>query len=54
MSNTNQGLIAKINTMIKQDYNGKKGHLSDNIMFKYCKFYTGDFWQKLKIHPKAA
>jgi hypothetical protein len=33
----------------------KKGHLSDNEMFKYCAWYTGNFWEKLKkVDKKVA
>jgi hypothetical protein len=45
----------KLITMLKEDWNGKKGHLTDNEIFKYCKFYTGDFWKKLeKTNKKSA
>ncbi len=40
-------LTNKLVTMLKQDWHGKKGHLADNEMFKYCKFYTGNFWKNL-------
>jgi aconitase B len=36
----------KLVTMLREDWNGKKGYLTDNEMFKYCQFYTGDFWKK--------
>jgi hypothetical protein len=35
----------KLVTMLKEDWSGKKGYLTDNEMFKYCQFYTGDFWR---------
>ena len=48
-------LTNKLVSMLKNDWSGKKGYLSDNEMFKYCKFYTGDFWKKLKkSNQKAA
>ncbi|SMN11983.1 hypothetical protein SPBRAN_182 [uncultured Candidatus Thioglobus sp.] len=47
-------LIKKLATMLKDDWNGKKGYLSDNEMFKYCVFYTGDFWKDLKASKKKS
>lgn len=47
-------LIEKLVLMLKSDWNGKKGYLSDNEMFKYCKFYTGDFWNNLKQTQKKS
>jgi hypothetical protein len=38
----------KLVTMLKEDWNGKKGYLADNEMFKYCQFYTGNFWKELE------
>jgi hypothetical protein len=38
-------LAKKLKAMLKKDWNGKKGYLTDNDMFKYCAFYTGDFWK---------
>ncbi|VVM18011.1 hypothetical protein BSPWISOXPB_4804 [uncultured Gammaproteobacteria bacterium] len=41
--------------MLKEDWSGKKGYLTDNEMFKYCQFYTGDFWKKSeKTNKKSA
>ncbi|VVM20493.1 hypothetical protein BSPWISOXPB_9466 [uncultured Gammaproteobacteria bacterium] len=28
----------KLVTMLKEDWSGKKGYLTDNEMFKYCHF----------------
>jgi aconitase A len=45
----------KLVTMLREDWNGKKGYLTDNEMFKYCQFYTGDFWKKSeKTNKKSA
>ncbi len=41
-------LVEKLVTMIEEDWSGKEGYLTDNEMFKYCQFYTGDFWKKLE------
>ncbi len=45
-------LINKLTAMLKKDWYGEKGHLTDNEMFKYCEFYTGDFWKKLEESNK--
>ncbi len=44
----------KLVSMLKADWNGKKGYLSDNEMFKYCKFYTGSFWTDLEQANKKS
>lgn len=55
MNITNKNkLINELVTMLKKDWHGKKGYLTDNEMFKYCKFYTGDFWQKIKQANKKS
>ena len=41
-------LINKLVATLKSDWNGKKGYLSDSEVFKYCQFYTGDFWENLE------
>ncbi|SMN00254.1 hypothetical protein SPONN_1519 [uncultured Candidatus Thioglobus sp.] len=47
-------LIKKLVAMLKEDWNGKKGYLSDDDSFKYCKFYTGNFWKDLKASNKKS
>lgn len=55
MKNTDKkNLKNKLVAMLKSDWNGKKGYLSDNDIFKYCKFYTGDFWNNLKDFQKKS
>jgi hypothetical protein len=55
MKITNENnLKNKLATMLKEDWNGKKGYLADNEMFKYCKFYTGNFWKNLKDSNKKS
>ncbi len=55
MKITNEkALIEKLVLMLKTDWNGKKGYLTDDDSFKYCKFYTGDFWKKLKETQKKS
>jgi hypothetical protein len=41
-------LTNKLVSMLESDWNGKQGYITDIEMFKYCKFYTGSFWQELK------
>ncbi len=53
ITNKNQ-LTNKLVTMLKEDWHGKKGYLTDNKMFKYCKFYTGDFWKNLDNSKKKS
>ncbi|CAC9525808.1 hypothetical protein [uncultured Gammaproteobacteria bacterium] len=48
MKTTNKKLTNELVAMLKSDWNGKKGYLTDNEMFKYCQFYTGNFWENLK------
>ncbi|SFV89369.1 hypothetical protein MNB_SUP05-SYMBIONT-7-759 [hydrothermal vent metagenome] len=56
MKTTNKNkLMNELVATLKEDWYGKKGYLTDNEMFKYCQFYTGDFWQKLeKTNKKVA
>ncbi len=45
-------LIKKIAKMLQDDWTGKKGFWTDNEMFKYCEWYTGNqpnFWNKGKL-----
>ncbi|VVM19489.1 hypothetical protein BSPWISOXPB_9437 [uncultured Gammaproteobacteria bacterium] len=45
----------QVSNNAKEDWSGKKGYLTDNEMFKYCQFYTGDFWKKSeKTNKKSA
>ncbi|WXU00452.1 MAG: hypothetical protein Ctma_1167 [Catillopecten margaritatus gill symbiont] len=47
-------LTSDLVSMLKEDWQGKKGYLTDNEIFKYCKFYTGNFWKNLKNNNKDA
>lgn len=45
-------LEAKLVQLLKDDWQGKKGYLSNSDMFKYCQFYTGNFWNKIREEKK--
>jgi hypothetical protein len=47
-------LINKLVSMLESDWNGKKGYITDNKMFKYCEFYTGSFGQELKKNNRKS